>query len=372
MSQLVIKNARSSKTRGENLLTIGKSFNFITQSLKNKFIDSFESDLDSNPLYIFYGRANTWDSPADTYEADSPPQPSNAIQTDIDARRDMLAAKKILSGDTAIAFRRVAWKSNTIYDQYDTRIDQTIAGKNNFYVVQDDPTIINYGAVYKCLDNNNGSISTIKPYQYIQPAVNPQRTPDGYKWKYMFSIPGSDLSKFNTDQSPNDNFIPISTDTSFKAPSGTIDRIDVDSPGFGYKPTAVYSKYYKVYDTPVVPIFVEGDGIEIDSAELEILSENAGSITAFKTDEDDIKYEGRQDKYTILSEPKYNGWVPVKFIEDLGSVKLESELTTTTDRTFAYGLAKIGIDGKLDWKSNQSPGFEIISGGSIYSKSSKV
>ena len=57
MSQLVIKNARSSKTRGESLLTIGKSFNFITQSLKTKFIDSFESDLDSNSLdvYINYG-----------------------------------------------------------------------------------------------------------------------------------------------------------------------------------------------------------------------------------------------------------------------------------------------------------------------------
>jgi hypothetical protein len=155
MSQLVIKNARSSKTRGENLLTIGKSFNFITQSLKTKFIDSFESDLDSNPLYIFYGRANTWDSPADTYEADSPPQPSNAIQTDIDARRDMLAVKRINPTDTKVAFRKVVWKSNTVFDQYDTTIDQTVDGNNNYYIIQDDPTIINYGAVYKCLDNNN-------------------------------------------------------------------------------------------------------------------------------------------------------------------------------------------------------------------------
>jgi hypothetical protein len=369
MSQLVIKNARSSKTRGENLLTIGKSFNFITQSLKTKFIDSFESDLDSNPLYIFYGRANTWDSPADTYEADSPPQPSNAIQTDIDARRDMLAVKRINPTDTKVAFRKVVWKSNTVFDQYDTTIDQTVDGNNNYYIIQDDPTIINYGAVYKCLDNNNGSVSKYKPYQYINPAPNPQVLPDNYKWKYMFTVSGSDLSKFSTDQSPN-NFVPINADTSFKTPSGTIDRIDIDSPGFGYKPIAESNgKYYGVYDSPVVPFFVDGDGIEIDSAQLEIASVNGGAITAFKNDEDsDIKYGAREDKYTLLANPKYNNWVPVKFIEDLESITFDNELTTTTGRTYAYGLAKIGIDGKIATPND----VKIISGGSNYAKGNKV
>ena len=370
MSQLVLKNARSSKTRGETLLTLGKSFNFITQSLKTKFIDSFESDLDSNPLYIFYGRANTWDSPADTYEADSPPKPSNAIQTDIDARRDMLAVKKINPSDTKVAFRKVVWKSNTVFDQYDTRIDQTLDGNNNYYIIQDDPTIINYGAVYKCLDNNNGSVSQYKPYQYINPAPNPQVLPDNYKWKYMFTVSGSDLSKFSTDQSPSDNFVPINVDTSFKTPSGTIDRIDIDSPGFGYKPTTESNgKYYGVYDSPVVPFFVDGDGIEIDSAQLEIASVNGGAITAFKNDEDsDIKYGAREDKYTLLSNPKYNNWVPVKFIEDLTEITFESELTTTTGRTYAYGLAKIGIDGKIATPND----VKIISGGSNYAKGNKI
>lgn len=374
MSQLVIKNARSSKTRGESLLTIGKSFNFITQSLKTKFIDSFESDLDSNPLYLFYGRANTWDSPADTYEADSPPQPSNAIQTDIDARRDMLAAKKILASDTSVGFRKVAWKSNTIYDQYNTKIDQTIDGNNNYYIVQDNPNVINYGAVYKCLDNNGGSVSIYKPYQYIKPGVNPEILKDGYKWKYMFTIPGSDLSKFNTNQSPNDNFVPISLDTSFKAPSGTIDRIDIDSPGFGYKPTIEHGKYYGVYDSPVVPIFVEGDGIEIDSAKLKISSVNAGTITSFELDEpSEIKYGSREDRYTILANEKYNNWVPVKFIEDLESITFDNASTITTGgRSFAYGLAKIGNNGKIDWKSKDSPGVIIIDGGSNYATGQSV
>jgi hypothetical protein len=135
---LILKNARSSKTRGDNLLTAGKSFNFITQSLKTKFIDSFEADLANNPLYIFYGRSNSWDN-----TNDSPTKPSNAIQTDIDARRDMLAAKKIRVADTKIAFRKIIWKNDTVYDQYDTGIDQTLDGNNNFYVIQDNPTVVN-------------------------------------------------------------------------------------------------------------------------------------------------------------------------------------------------------------------------------------
>jgi hypothetical protein len=365
---LILKNARSSRTRGDSLLTAGKSFNFITQSLKTKFIDSFKDDLGSNPLYIFYGRSNPW--PDGAIASDSPPAPSNAIQTDIDARRDMLAAKRIRVADTKIAFRKIVWKSDTIYDQYDTGIDQTVSGNNNFYVVQDNPTVVNYGAVYKCLDNNNGSVSKYKPYRYINPQIKPQILPDGYKWKYLFTIPGSDLSKFNTNQAPADDFLPLTEDVSFKAPSGTIDRIDINSPGFGYKPTiGENGKYYDVYDNPVVPIFVDGDGLEIDSAQLEIDTVNNGSITSFKNDDaTDIKYGDREDKYTILESSQYNRYVPVKFIEDLESITFDSDATKATNRAFAYGVAKIDDNGKIAHPND----VKIISGGTNYSKGSKV
>ncbi len=69
---------------------------------------------------------------------------------------------------------------------------------------------------------------------------------------------------------------------------------------------------------------------------------------------------------------KYNNWVPVKFVEDLSSITFESELTTTSDRSFAYGLAKIGNNGKIDWKSKDSPGVIIIDGGSNYATGQSV
>ena len=50
--------------------------------------------------------------------------------------------------------------------------------------------------VYKCLDNNNNSISTYKP---IGTVVDPVIMPDGYMWKYLYSIPIALRNKFLTD-----------------------------------------------------------------------------------------------------------------------------------------------------------------------------
>ena len=50
--------------------------------------------------------------------------------------------------------------------------------------------------VYKCLDNNQGSVSTYKP---IGTVVDPVIMPDGYMWKYLYSIPISLRNKFLTE-----------------------------------------------------------------------------------------------------------------------------------------------------------------------------
>jgi hypothetical protein len=50
--------------------------------------------------------------------------------------------------------------------------------------------------VYKCLDNNNNAISTYKP---IGTVVDPVIMPDGYMWKYLYSIPIALRNKFLTD-----------------------------------------------------------------------------------------------------------------------------------------------------------------------------
>ena len=50
--------------------------------------------------------------------------------------------------------------------------------------------------VYKCLDNNKNAQSTYKP---IGTVVDPVIMPDGYMWKYLYSIPIALRNKFLTD-----------------------------------------------------------------------------------------------------------------------------------------------------------------------------
>ena len=60
----------------------------------------------------------------------------------------------------------------------------------NCYAMTDDYN------VYKVLDNNNNAISTYKP---VGTVVDPVIMPDGYMWKYLYSIPIALRNKFLTD-----------------------------------------------------------------------------------------------------------------------------------------------------------------------------
>lgn len=62
-----------------------------------------------------------------------------------------------------------------------------------FYVVTDDFN------VYKCLDNNNGALSTVKPTGTPVEAI---KTSDGYVWKFLYNVPVALRNKFlsNTDR----------------------------------------------------------------------------------------------------------------------------------------------------------------------------
>jgi hypothetical protein len=60
----------------------------------------------------------------------------------------------------------------------------------NCYAITDDYN------VYKVLDNNNNAVSTYKP---VGTVVDPVIMPDGYMWKYLYSIPIALRNKFLTD-----------------------------------------------------------------------------------------------------------------------------------------------------------------------------
>ena len=81
--------------------------------------------------------------------------------------------------------------------------------------------------VYKCLDNNQGAESTFKP---IGTVVDPVIMPDGYMWKYLYTIPIALRNKFLTE-----SYMPVinSLKQQFYS-SGEILSMVIDSEGKDY------------------------------------------------------------------------------------------------------------------------------------------
>ena len=91
----------------------------------------------------------------------------------------------------------------------------------NFYVMNSEYN------VYKCLDNNNNSPSTVRPYSTSH---EPFQTADGYVWKFMYSIPTALVNKFLSD-------IDIPVATAVKNPyysNGAINAVQVIKQGSNY------------------------------------------------------------------------------------------------------------------------------------------
>jgi hypothetical protein len=113
----------------------------------------------------------------------------------------------------------------------------------NFYVMTDDFN------VYKCLDNNLDSVSTVKP---TGTSVSPISTADGYIWKYMYNVPINLRSKFLNDQQ-----IPVvSALTNQFYSNGTVDSVIINNKGSGYTAATltVTGDGYREED----PVFVNG------------------------------------------------------------------------------------------------------------------
>lgn len=90
-----------------------------------------------------------------------------------------------------------------------------------FYVVTDEFN------VYKCINNNNGSASTVKP---TGTNVEPVISSDGYIWKFLFNVPIALRNKFL-----NTEYIPVTTALKNQFYSnGEIQTVRIDQPGTGY------------------------------------------------------------------------------------------------------------------------------------------
>jgi len=219
------------------------SYSVFKQKFKKTIADAIYNEVISktSTYYHWFGKENPWTDflspfiPSST--GDYPGQPSDNFRYELHVRRDILTAKKIKPSDVSYVVKRIDWTYNTVYDMYDDAYSTTSSNGANvvgyygavrledslFYVITSDYN------VYKCLDNNNNAKSTVMP---VGTGTTPFFTSDGYKWKFMYTIPVSLRNKFLSA-----TYMPVTTalNSNFYS-NGDINKIIVQSGGKGYNP----------------------------------------------------------------------------------------------------------------------------------------
>ena len=184
----------------------------------DQFFEAF-SEASPSYIYMFIGRVRSWSNDFD------PPTPVDAVaNTEFEHWNDMIAAKRTNSTDVTYAVVRTNWVTGTVYAEYS---DKAALADTNYFVLTDAYN------VYKCLYNNKGAASSVKP---TGTTTSKFSTSDDYIWKFMYTIDAADALKWVTE-----SYIPVTTltsddgstqwDVQQAAANGAVDVIDVVNTG---------------------------------------------------------------------------------------------------------------------------------------------
>ena len=195
----------------------------MSYTLRNQFGTSLatnflnEIQYQRNNYYYFLGKLEPWalnDNPPATIESLSEAE-------DAAIRNNAAYFKKITPNDVSLVCSRYDWTSGTVYAQWDDSLDMS---NSDFYVLTDE------NRVYKCLNNNAGGVSTVKPTTRNLQAF---KTADGYTWKYMYTIPSFKRTRFmSVTQMP----VQRAMSESFYS-QGSVESVSVLDGGSGYTDT---------------------------------------------------------------------------------------------------------------------------------------
>lgn len=177
----------------------------ITKDLRLHNAKQFKeavSEAANTSLYVFIGKPAAWSNES------SPDTPTDTYRAQVDIWDNMIALKRVQTGDIEHVIPRNAWATGTVYYQYNDVTDGANLYSANMVIMNS-----SYG-VYKCLSNNFGASSTVEPTGTSSTVIS---TSDGYLWKYMYTISTGDYTKFNTT-----SFIPVKTDDTVKANAANV------------------------------------------------------------------------------------------------------------------------------------------------------
>ena len=250
----------------------------------NNFVETVENSTNSyyvflgldNPTNVGFGRTSTWDT--------NTPNPVDNFNNMSHVGDTMMFGKKVTSANIRRLVKRVNWTQGSRYEMY--RHDYSITNLSpitrsarlydaTYYVMNK-----NYD-VYICIDNGATGISTTGNASQDEPLftdLEPSRageSGDGYIWKYLFTVPPSDIIKFDsTEYISVPNNWSTSTDVQIQSVrengdsdlnNNQIKKIYVDQQGSGYSQNVVGKE-----------VDVVGDGT---GAKVVLDTNSAGQIT---------------------------------------------------------------------------------------------
>jgi hypothetical protein len=221
----------------------------------NNFVETVDNSANSyyvvvgltNPTSpsVGFGRSTTWNT-----NTPSPEDSFNYINHTGDTQ---VFGKKVTSDNIRRLITRRNWTQGTRYEMF--RHDYSIGNPSpvtsssrlydsSYYVMNK-----NFD-VYVCIDNGSSGISTTGNASQDEPLftdLEPTRageSGDGYVWKYLFTVPPSDIIKFDSTEYisvPGD--WPTSTTTQIQSVrengdstvnNNQIKKVYIDQQGFGY------------------------------------------------------------------------------------------------------------------------------------------
>lgn len=153
----------------------------ITHKFKTTNTADFKQDFFDSDYYVFVSSTKI-------------SQTINSEKSVNEFLENTLFGKKVNPYEVFFMIDNNRWKYGSVYDQYDDTVD--LSGKIFYITVYPSDNSTGDYRIYKCISNNHGAQSFNAPN--YDPDADDQiyRTPDGYVWKYMYTISPIEFQKY--------------------------------------------------------------------------------------------------------------------------------------------------------------------------------
>ena len=260
---------------------------FVTDQFRilntNNFINSISTGSDnyfvfvglSNPNRSGFGRNVNWDGPDINANDAVLPNPTDNFDYLPHYGDTILYGKKVTSQNVRRCIKKIEWRQGVKYDMYrhDYSVNNPSLITNKARLYDSNYYIMNSQyQVYICISNGSSGINTSGSQSQDEPLftdLEPSRagnSGDGYIWKYLFTVPPTDIIKFDSTE-----FIPLPNDweTSSLSQIKTI-RDNGNS---------------TINNNQIKFVYIDDSGSYYSTGEVDILGDGSGARVFIETNE---------------------------------------------------------------------------------------